>query len=65
MATVAEMVLDHCIELVENLVKNLVPWYKPFADVASASVSKELPALGGISAENAMPLHLHFCRKKR
>jgi hypothetical protein len=27
-----------------------------FADVASASVSKELPALGSISAENAMPL---------
>lgn len=28
----------------------------PFGDVASASVSKELPALGRISAENALPL---------
>jgi hypothetical protein len=36
----------------------------PFADVASASVSKELPALGNSSAENAMPLkHLHFQEK--
>jgi hypothetical protein len=28
----------------------------PFGDVASASVSKELPGLGRISAENALPL---------